>query len=54
MNFAAWWQVFGDALARIGTRFARSESRRTVRELLLGLLAPIERKNALTTGADAR
>ncbi|MEU8003229.1 IS701 family transposase [Catellatospora sp. NPDC049111] len=32
-------------MARIGARFARSEPRRTVRELLLGLLAPIERKN---------
>ena len=32
-------------MARIGVRFARSETRRTVGELLLGLLAPVERKN---------
>jgi hypothetical protein len=42
---AAWWQVFEDVLTRIGARFARAEPRRTVRELLLGLLAPIERNN---------
>jgi SRSO17 transposase len=40
-----WWQVFEGVLARIGTRFARAEPRRTVGELLLGLLAPIEHKN---------
>ena len=32
-------------VARIGPRFARSETRRTAGELLLGLLAPVERKN---------
>ncbi|MEV4417056.1 IS701 family transposase [Catellatospora sp. NPDC049609] len=37
--------MFEGVLERIGSRFARSEPRRTVRELLLGLLAPIERKN---------
>ncbi|MFC7248204.1 transposase [Catellatospora aurea] len=37
--------MFEDVLTRIGAHFARSEPRRTVRELLLGLLAPMERKN---------
>ncbi|WBB89962.1 transposase [Verrucosispora sp. WMMC514] len=37
--------MFEDVLIRIGARFARSEPRRTVRELLLGLLSPVERKN---------
>lgn len=45
VDAVAWWQVFEGVLARIGVRFARAEPRRTVRELLLGLLAPIERKN---------
>ncbi|WP_435831665.1 IS701 family transposase [Catellatospora methionotrophica] len=40
-----WWQVFEGVLTRVGGRFARAEPRCTVRELLLGLLAPIERKN---------
>ncbi|MEV0455872.1 transposase [Catellatospora methionotrophica] len=40
-----WWQVFEGGLARVGVRFARAEPRRTVRELPLGLLAPIERKS---------
>ncbi|GHJ43368.1 hypothetical protein Cs7R123_07100 [Catellatospora sp. TT07R-123] len=42
---AASRRVFEEVLTRIGTRFARSEPRRTVRDLLVGLLAPIERKN---------
>jgi hypothetical protein len=46
--------VFEDVLARIDARFARSEPRRTVRELLLGLLAPIERKNEWWQAAAAR
>jgi SRSO17 transposase len=50
---AAWWHVFEDVLARIGVRFARSEPRRTVRELLLGLLAPIERKNGWSLAEQA-
>ncbi|GAA1369523.1 hypothetical protein GCM10009661_27150 [Catellatospora chokoriensis] len=37
--------MFEGVFERIGSRFARSELRRTARELLLGLLAPIERKN---------
>jgi SRSO17 transposase len=42
---AVWRQKFDDVVARIGPRFARPETRRTVGELLLGLLAPLERKN---------
>jgi len=42
---AVWRQKFDEVVARIGPRFARPETRRTVRELLLGLLAPLERKN---------
>jgi SRSO17 transposase len=42
---SSWRRVFDDVMARIGVRFARSETRRTVGELLLGLLAPVERKN---------
>ena len=37
--------MFDDVLTRIGPSFARPEPRRTVGELLLGLLAPLERKN---------
>ena len=36
---AVWRQKFDDVVARIGPRFARPETRRTVGELLLGLLA---------------
>lgn len=42
---AGWRRIFDDVLARVGTCFVRSETRRTAGELLLGLLAPIERKN---------
>ena len=41
----SWRRVFDEVMTRIGVRFARSETRRTVGELLLGLLAPVERKN---------
>lgn len=37
--------MFDEVMGRVGARFARSETRRTVGELLLGLLAPVERKN---------
>jgi SRSO17 transposase len=50
---AAWWQVFDDVLARISTRFARSETRRTVGELLLGLLSQVERKNGWSLAEHA-
>jgi hypothetical protein len=42
---AVWRQNFDEVVARIGPRFARPETRRTMSELLLGLLAPLERKN---------
>lgn len=58
VDSAAWWRVFEGVLERIGGRFARSGPHRTVRELLLGLLAPIERKNgwwlASTPASDLR
>jgi hypothetical protein len=37
--------VFDDVMSRVGVWFARSETLRTAGELLLGLLAPVERKN---------
>ncbi|GAA1371477.1 IS701 family transposase [Catellatospora chokoriensis] len=37
--------MLDEALARIGGRFARIEPRTTARDLLLALLAPLERKN---------
>jgi hypothetical protein len=40
-----WRRVFDEVVARIGGRFARAEPRRTVGELLAGLLTPLERKN---------
>ena len=42
---AGWRQVFEQAIDRISVRFTRIEPRLTVRDFLLGLLAPIERKN---------
>jgi SRSO17 transposase len=40
-----WRNVFEDLWDRLAGRFVRVEPRRTCRDLLLGLLAPIERKN---------
>ena len=42
---AQFWGVVDDVMARIAGRFARVEPRRCARDLLLGLLSPIERKN---------
>jgi SRSO17 transposase len=42
---AVWWPVFDGVIGRISGRFARSEPRRTARDLLLGLLSPVEQKN---------
>lgn len=42
---AQFWDVFDEVTGRIAGRFARVEPRRTARDLLLGLLSPIERKN---------
>lgn len=42
----AWAQQLDDVARRIGARFARSETRARARAYLLGLLAPVPRKNA--------
>jgi SRSO17 transposase len=41
-----WRDVFEDLWTRLCPRFARVEPRRAARDLLVGLLAPIERKNS--------
>jgi DDE superfamily endonuclease len=50
---AQFWDVFDDAFGRIAGRFARVEPRRCARDLLLGLLSPIERKNSWTLAEHA-
>ncbi len=40
-----WWTGFGEVLDRIGGRFRRYEPRRHAAELMLGLIADLERKN---------
>jgi len=42
----AWGQQLDSVAHRIGVRFARSETRDRVRAYLLGLLAPVQRKNS--------
>jgi SRSO17 transposase len=42
---AQFWDVFDEVTGRIAGRFSRVEPRRNARDLLLGLLSPIERKN---------
>jgi len=37
--------MFNDVMSRIAGRFVRAEPRRTARDLLLGLLSPVEHKN---------
>src|ERR687896_534944 len=41
-----WGQQLGTVARRIGARFARSETRDRVRAYLIGLLGPVQRKNA--------
>jgi SRSO17 transposase len=41
-----WGQQLDEVARRIGARFARSETRDRVRAYLVGLLGPIQRKNA--------
>jgi SRSO17 transposase len=41
-----WGQQLDSVARRIGVRFARSETRDRVRAYLLGLLAPVQRKNS--------
>jgi SRSO17 transposase len=42
----AWGQQLDDVAHRIGARFPRSETRDRVRSYLIGLLGPVQRKNA--------
>ena len=41
-----WGQQLDEVAHRIGVRFARSETRDRVRAYLVGLLGPVQRKNA--------
>src|SRR3954468_18292446 len=41
-----WGQQLDEVARRIGARFARSETRDRVRAYLVGLLGPVQRKNA--------
>src|SRR3954463_10982502 len=41
-----WGQQLDEVARRIGARFPRSETRDRVREYLVGLLGPVQRKNA--------
>ena len=41
-----WGQQLDEVARRIGTRFPRSETRDRVRSYLIGLLGPVQRKNA--------
>src|SRR4051794_29857661 len=41
-----WGQQLDEVARRIGMRFARSETRDRVRAYLVGLLGPVQRKNA--------
>jgi SRSO17 transposase len=42
---AVWRATFEEAFGLVAGRFARVEPRRTCRDMLVGLLAPVERKN---------
>jgi SRSO17 transposase len=42
---AEWQQAFDGVMARVAGRFGRVEPRRTARQVVLGLLSDIERKN---------
>jgi SRSO17 transposase len=52
-DVAAWAEGLDEVHARIAGRFARSEPRARVREYVLGLLAPLERKNSWTLAERA-
>ncbi len=40
-----WRSLFNDVCERIGSSFARSETRERAQAYLQGLLSPVERKN---------
>jgi SRSO17 transposase len=42
---ARWRELFGELMFLVAGRFARVEPRRTARDMVLGLLSPLERKN---------
>jgi SRSO17 transposase len=42
---AVWRETFEEAFGLVAGRFGRVEPRRTCRDMLVGLLAPVERKN---------
>jgi len=42
---AGWRELFGELMFVVAGRFARAEPRRTARDMVLGLLSPVERKN---------
>jgi hypothetical protein len=48
-----WQTAFTAMLDRVESRFARFEPRRHAAELMLGLLAPVERKNCWTLASTA-
>jgi len=52
-DVAVWARGLDEVHARIASRFARSEPRERVRAYVLGLLAPLERKNSWTLAERA-
>src|SRR4051794_5453631 len=45
-----WGQQLEDVARRVGARFPRSETRDRARAYLIGLLGPVQRKNAWQIG----
>jgi SRSO17 transposase len=45
VDLAGWQGLFNDLMSRIAGRFVRVEPRRAARDLVLGLLSPVENKN---------
>jgi hypothetical protein len=48
VNPARWQEAFEGLMSRIAGRFTRGESRRRARQLVLGLLSDLPRKNCWT------
>jgi hypothetical protein len=46
VDVGGWGRELDEVAGRIGERFARSETRDRVRAYLVGLLGPVQRKNA--------